>query len=358
MPNLDIARQRLYNQRIARQNERTFDGPVAVVQWLGAVQAQDYAAAKWALGLRLPGASNDDIEQAMDDGAILRTHVLRPTWHFVSPSDIRWMLAITAPRIKAGVASRYRQLELDDTIFKRCNAVLVQTLQGGRQLTRPELVSAFNQAGMVVDGQRFPHIMMHAELDGIVCSGASRGKQYTYALLDERASQIGTIDRDEALARLTGRYFTSHGPATLQDFVWWSGLTVADARAGLAMVKSQLTDEMIDDQTYWLSPSTPSIKGPVPTLYLLPNFDEYIVAYTDRSTIFDPSHVNRLDARANVLFNHTIVMDGQIVGTWKRTFKGDTAVLTPNFFAPLNAVEQSAFAAAAERYTTFLRPPE
>src|SRR5579864_3363297 len=355
MTNLDIAHQRLHNQLITR---RTFEKPGDVVQWLGAVQAQDYAAAKWAVGLRLQGVTDNDIEQAFTDGAILRTHVMRPTWHFVSPTDIRWMLALTAPRVKVAMAYYDRILELDEAAFTRSNAALAKALQGGEQLTRSQLGTVLQKAGIACDSlQRLGHIIMRAELDGIVCSGARRGKQFTYALLDERAPQARTLDRDEALAEFAMRYFTSHGPATLQDFVWWSGLTVADARAGLEMVKSQFIYEVIDGQTYWFSTSTPPAKDLSQTAYLLPNFDEYTVGYKDRSAVFDASHTNKLDPRGNVLFNHTIVLDGRVAGTWKRTLKKDAVIITPNLFAHLNEDETRAFVASANRYGAFLDLP-
>src|SRR5713226_2242979 len=228
MTNLDIAHRRLHNQLITRP---MFEKPDDVVKWLGAVQAQDYAGAKWALGLRMQGVTDDVIEQAFADGAIIRTHVMRPTWHFVAPADIRWMLALTAPRINAYYN---RKLELDDAVFRHSNAVLAKALQGGKQLTRSELASVLQLAGIAADNLlRSTYIIMRAELDGIVCSGARRGKQFTYALLDERVPQTRNLDRDEALAEFARRYFTSHGPATLQDFVWWSGLAAADAKAGL-----------------------------------------------------------------------------------------------------------------------------
>jgi len=351
MTNLDIAHQRLHNQLIT---QRTFEKPGDVVQWLGAVQAQDYAAAKWALGLRMQGAIDESIEQAFAGGTILRTHVMRPTWHFVAPADIRWMLALTAPRVNAFNAHYYRRLELDDATFKRSNAALAKALQGGKQLTRSQLVSVLQQAGIATDNLlRFTHIIMRAELDGIICSGARRGKQFTYALLDERAPQARTFDRDEALAVLTRRYFTSHGPATMQDFVWWSGLTVADARAGLAMVPSQLMYETIGSQTYWFSPSIPHAQGLSQAAYLLPNYDEFTVGYTDRSAIFDALHTNKLDPRGGLLAN-TMVLDGQVIGTWKRTFKKNTVVIEVNPFVPLSATETRAFAASANRYGAFL----
>ncbi len=354
MINLDITHRRLHNQHITR---RTLETPQTLVEWLGAVQAQDYAAAKWALGLRLHGVTDDNIEQAFTDGTILRTHVMRPTWHFVSPADIRWLLVLTAPRVRAASVHYNRKLELDDAVFKRTNAVLANALQGGKQLTRDELASALQQAGIATDGeQRVTYIIMRAELDSIICSGARRGKQFTYALLAERAPQARSLDRDEALAELTVRYFTSHGPATIKDFVWWSGLTAADVKAGLAMVTSNLLHETMDGQTYWFSPSTPPEQNLSQTAYLLPNFDEYTVGYTDRSTIFDALHTNKLDPRGGLLTN-TMVLDGQVVGTWKRTFKKNTVVIEANPFVPLGNTETCAFAASANRYGEFLHMP-
>ena len=352
MAHLDIVRQRLHNQHISQQQ---FEKPEDVVRWLGAVQAQDYAAAKWAVGLRLRNITDDAIEQAVADGAILRTHVMRTTWQFVSPDDIRWFLALFAPRIHAAYAFAYRRLELDDTIFLRCNDALIQALRGGKQLTRSEIMTVLQHAGIGTnDGQRYGTIIIHAELDGIICSGAKRGKQLTYALLDERVPPARALDRDEALAEFARRYFTSHGPATLHDFVWWSGLKVADARAALAMVSSQLTHEVIDGQTYWFAETSLPAKDSSPTVHLLPNFDEYIVGYTDRRAIWNPSHTPKLDARGNFLFNHTIAIDGQVVGTWKRTIKKDAVILTPNFFNSLSQAETDAFVSATKRYEAFL----
>jgi hypothetical protein len=355
MATLDIARRRLHNQLITQP---TNDAPGDVVQWLGAVQAQDYAAAKWAVGLRGHGMIDEAIEQAFASGALLRTHVMRPTWHFVSPADIRWMLALTAPRVHTVNASWYRKLELDDALFRYSNTVLAKALQGGKHLTRPELVSVLKLAGIATgDILRFTYILIHAELDGIVCSGARRGKQFTYALLDERAPQARTLERDEALAEFARRYFTSHGPATVQDFVWWSGLTTAGVRAGLEMVKSQLTHEVVDGQTYWFSPSPPPAKDLSQTAYLLPNFDEYIVGYTDRSAMFDTSHTHKLDPLGNILFSHTMVLNGRIVGTWKRTIKKNTVVIEANPFTPLSEAETRAFTSSANHYGAFLNMP-
>jgi hypothetical protein len=243
MTNLDIVQQRIYNQHVARQ---TFKKPAEIVRYMGAVQAQDYAGAKWAIGLRLQNGTDAAVDKAMANGSIIRTHVLRPTWHFVTPADAQWMIELTAPRINAFSASRYRQLQLDNIVFKRSNDALAKALEGGKQLNRLEVMSALNNAGVATNDLRFIHLLMHAELDKVICSGARRGKQFTYALFDDRIPKDNTPSKEEALAELAKRYFISRGPATLQDFTWWSGLAAADARKGLEIVKPQLTNMLAE----------------------------------------------------------------------------------------------------------------
>ncbi|MEP6989080.1 MAG: winged helix DNA-binding domain-containing protein, partial [Chloroflexota bacterium] len=245
-----IAFKRLDNQQFKGTH---FDTPADLVGWMGAVQAQDYGAAKWALGLRMPASNDALMEQAFNEGRILRTHVMRPTWHFVTPADIRWMLELTAPRVNTLAAYYYRQVELDEVVFQKAKKVLIKALEGGHQLIREELVSALVQSGIVNNDLRMTHIMMWSELDGLICSGARRGKQHTYALLDERAPQAKSLPREEALVELARRYFISHGPATIQDFVWWSGLLMVDAKAGVDALKSELSCEVINGQTYWFA---------------------------------------------------------------------------------------------------------
>jgi hypothetical protein len=355
MTTLEIAHLRLLSQHIAGT---PFNGPGDAVKWLGAVQAQDYLAAKWGLAARTNGVTDAAMEQAFADGALLRTHLLRPTWHFVTPEDIRWILALTAPRVKAASAYWYRKAGLDNGIFSHSNAALEKALRGGNQLTRLEIASVFQRAGIATDvPQSFTYLMMRAELDGIVCSGARRGKQHTYALLDERAPQARSLGRDEALAELSKRYFTSRGPATLQDYIWWSGLSAQDANAGLEMVRSEFVHEAIDARTYWFAPSTLNSKDSSPDAYLLPNFDEYVVGYTDRSAIFDASHVQKLDARGSILSNHTIVIDGRIAGVWKRTLRKNVVEIELSPFIPLTESEVQAATIAAHKYGAFLGLP-
>jgi hypothetical protein len=353
MTNLDIIQQRLNNQRLLGA---AFEKPEEVVAWQGAVQAQDYAGAKWAVGQRLQGADDAVVERAFNEGAILRTHVMRPTWHFVAPQDIRWLLALTAPRVNAVNAYMYRQLELDDALFRRSNRAIAQALEGGQYLTRTELGAVLAQAGIVAEGMRLGYIVHRAELDAVVCSGPRRGKQFTYALLDERAPQAKSLERDEALAELTKRYFTSHGPAMAQDFAWWSGLTLADVREGLDMVKDALIHETVGDQTYWLSPDRPVVKALSPTAYLLPNYDEYLISYRDSGSILKPEYL-QLFALRNVVFSHFVVVDGRVVGSWKRTFQKKMVVIALRSFEPLSEAQSRAIHAAAERYGNFLGMP-
>ena len=354
MADSEIVQLRLLNQRISLP---TFGKPEEVVNWLGAVQAQDYSGAKWSLGLRMRGAADSTIDQAFNDGSILRTHLLRPTWHFVTPKDIRWLLALTAPQVHKISAYMVRNVELDDSIFKRSDAVLAKALTGGNQLTRDELKGILENAGIATNnGVRTSYLMMHAELEGIICSGPRRGKQFTYALLDERAPQTGNLSREDGLAELARRYFVSRGPATVQDFAKWSSLTLADARNGLEAVQGGLEHETIDKQTYWfLRPRAPAGMDS-PTAYLLSVYDEYICSYKDRSAMAGETLNKQFSAMGNAL-QYVIIIDGQYVGTWKRVVKKDAVIVQLNTLIELSKVEHRAVAAAAEQYGAFLGLP-
>lgn len=348
---LDIATQRLHNQRV---EGTTLKAPSQVVARLGAVQAQDYAAAKWALGLRSDGVTDADVEQAFADGKILRTHVLRPTWHFVTPEDIRWLLDLTAPRVHASNAYQYRQLELNEAVFERGDDVLAGALQGGKHLTRSELATALDHAGIAAKGPRLAHLVMHAELQGLICSGARRGNQFTYALLEERAPQARRLERDEGLAELAMRYFSSRGPATLQDFVWWSGLTVPDARAGIKHAKAHLRREAVGGRDYWFTegPAVAASSG----VHLLPWFDEFLVAYKDRRAVLGPAHAKQVNAGGGLL-NPTIISRGRVVGTWKSSLTKDKVALHLSGFASQNGLPTRAVARAVRRYSEFIKKP-
>ena len=350
----DIAQQRLHNERLIGP---PFPKPEDVVQWLGAVQAQDYAGAKWAIGQRVKNCLDAAVEQAYVDGRILRTHVMRPTWHFVMPADIRWMLQLTAPRVKKAMAYYDRKLELDDTVFRRANAAITRALQGGKHRTRTELGRVLEEAGITAGGQRLGYIIMGAELDALICSGVLRGKQHTYALLDDRAPRARTRARDEALAELTKRYFSSHGPALVQDFAWWAGLNVADARSGIEMAKPLLLSETLDRKTYWFASSSASPKLPDPTVHLLPNYDEYLIAYRDHSPSLDRSLPADSAVLNDVLARHFIALNGRVIGGWRNVPARNEVVIETKLLVPLNLVQTEALQAEADRYSRFLAKP-
>jgi hypothetical protein len=351
----DIARRRLANQLLLAP---TRADPAEVVRRLGAIQAQDYAGAKWAVAMRTRGAVDAVVEQALSDGSILRTHVLRPTWHLVTPADIRWMLTLTAPRVKAAMASYDRQLELDDAVFRRSHAALTRALRDGQQLTRAELGQALRRARVDAMGsQRLGHLLMRAELDGLVCSGARRGKQATYALLEERVPPAAPLDRDAALLELTRRYLATRGPATLQDFAWWSGLTLADARRGVEMAGRRLEREAIGDETYWLDPSVRSQRQQSAAAHLLPNYDEYFIGFKNRSAIGKRLDSTDIAMGRDALTAHVVVVDGQLVGGWQRTLTKTGVVVQLRLRAPLSASEQKGVVQAARAFGAFLELP-
>ncbi len=354
MDTRDIVDLRMHNHRLAGA---PCARPEEVVQWLGAVQSQDYGGAKWGIAQRTVGTTSEEIDWLFAEGAILRTHILRPTWHFVMPEDIRWMLALTGPRVHALNAYYYRKLELDEAMFRRSNELLAETLRGGNQLMRTELAGVFRNNGIDASGLRLAYLLMHAELDGVICSGALRGKQFTYALLEERAPRSRTLDRDEALAELTTRYFASHGPATVHDFAWWSGLTVADARTGTEIAQSQLVSETVGESTYWFAPTTAA--GPLtsPIAHLLPNYDEYLVAYKDHRASFDADVYGNLKPEEPALMAHIVVIDGLVVGGWKRTVGRREATIKTTMLVPLRDAERDALRMAAEKYGRFLGLP-
>jgi hypothetical protein len=340
---LDIADLRLRNQRIAGAG---FKRPGEVVAWMGAVQAQDYLGARWALGLRMKTATEETIEKAIAERQVVRTWPMRGTLHFVAPADIRWMLALLARRVLSGRPARYRQLELDQAIFDKSRDVIVRALEGDRQLTREALYEILESAGISTAGQRGIHILGRLALDGLLCFGPRQGKQQTFVLLEEWVPPARMLERDEALAELAERYFTSRGPATLKDLVWWSGLTVTDAKAAIELAGSRLQKE----DAYWFGLKTPAAT-PAPA-YLLPPYDEYTIAYKDRSAVLDPAHGGVVSG--NGIFYPIIVLGGRVAGTWKRELKKDSVVITLSPFVPLKKKEREAVALAAEQYGKFL----
>lgn len=343
--------RRLAAQRLAR---RTAGAPRDLVAWLGAVQAQDYAAAKWALGVRLGATTDAAIERALDEGAILRTHTLRGTWQLVTPDDVRAQIALAAPRVAQKLATRWRELDLDAGAFRRANAALARALAAGEALTRAEIARVLSKARISPEGQRLSHLLLRAELDAVVCSGPRRGKQSTHVLLDARAPRRGAPDPDprDAAADLARRYFRSRGPATLDDFVWWSGLTTSEARLALEAAAPGLAREDFGGATYHFDDAVAPARVRATRAHLLPAFDEWLVAYRDRTATLARAYVGRLAGGG--MLDPCVVVDGAVVGTWRRTLARRGAAIAIAPFAPLDASARAAVEAAVAPYAAFL----
>ncbi len=353
MKTSDIIIHRLRNQQLVSPQ---FSKPRDIVSWFGAMQAQEYAMAKWAIGLRLPASHDSEIEREFNNGKILRVHCVRPTWHFVTPKDIRMVLAVTAPRILALSAYMNRKLSLNSSIFKRSNDLLVKMLEGGKSLTREKIRTEFSRIKIPTSEQRMSHLMMQAELDEIVCSGPRQGKHQTYALLDERAPSSGKIDRAEALIELTRRYFLSRGPATVYDFSYWSGITAAEATTAVRSLPKQFEKMSIDGKEYFFLPNGTTPKNAIRTTFLMPDYDELGMGYKDRSAIQSDAKIIVNIRGENPIFNRMLVVNGRIAGTWKRTVsKNDVGVKTFPF-KTLTTEEKKKVNFAVEQFKQFTIP--
>lgn len=343
-----LTRMRLASQKISSAQ---LTRPADVVAWMGAMQAQDYLAALWAVGLRTLDATEDLVERALAERAIVRTWPMRGTIHFVAPADVRWMLELLAPRVVRGSQGRLRQLGLDSATIAASGDVIARALEGGRQLTRDQLYATLEQAGIPAGGSRGLHILGQLAHAQLICFGARAGKQPTFTLLDEWVPATAPLPRDEALATLARRYFTSHGPATTQDLMWWAGLTTAEASAGIAA--AQLAQATVDGQRYHFAHELADAPDPGPEVFLLPPYDEYLVAYRDRRAALDLDHNTRVVPGGNGVFHPIVVVDGRVTGTWRRALKRSSVVMSFSPFDTWSAQQAAAIASAAERYASF-----
>jgi Winged helix DNA-binding domain len=346
-----VARRRMHNLRLTGN---AFGAAEDTVRWLGAVQSQDYGPAKWSLGKRTKGLSDADVDRAYAAGTILRTHVLRPTWHFVLPEDIRWLLELTGPRVNVTMAHHYRQAGLDDATLEKTGALLTAAVRGGNHLTRKEIAAVLAGAGIAASGPRLGFILGHAELAGLICSGERRGKQHTYALVEERAPDARSQSRDASLAELTLRYFTSHGPATVKDFRWWSSLTAVDIREGIEMAGDKLGHEVVDGVTFWFAPGPTPPEPRSPTVHLLQAYDEYIVGYTESKFVLDLAGPGRDRALSRSIFSHAVLLDGQLAGRWRRTLTKDSVLVEVALYAPLDDAQTRALRETVDRHGAFV----
>ena len=314
---MHIPHHRLHTQQIAQQQ---FQQPNELLNWMGAMQAQDYEMSKWAVALRLPDANENKIETALNNGELIRTHILRPTWHIVSAENHRWMMDLSAPQLTRTLNSYAKRDGVDDKTLLKAEKIILKLLAKKNHCTRDEIMSVLQKEKINSDGYRSAHIMFHAELNGLVCNGIRKGKEITYALLDERIPLSKKLNRDEALAKLATIYFQSHSPATLKDFSWWSGLNQTESKKSIDFISKNLEKIEVGEQQYFVLRLKEKIK-PNSKIHLLPAFDEYIISYNHRLDVVDKNHSPKVFTN-NGIFKPMIVHDGKIIGTWKRTITG------------------------------------
>jgi hypothetical protein len=344
-----IGLQRLFSQRVSPK----YHTPEEVVRWMGAMQAQDYGQAVWAIGIRTQNSMLADVELAISERKIVQTWPMRGTIHFVAPEDAHWMLKLLATRLVAADQRRQAQLELDEFILETCRTLFQNALEGGKRLTRGEMMAVLEDNGISTKGQRGYHILWYLAQSGTLCFGPIQEKEQTFVLLDEWVAAPRILEGEEAFAELTERYFVSHGPATVHDLARWAGITVTEAKAALEAVKSKLISETVDKKVYWMSSTEAAQDGEV---FLLPGFDEFILGYKDRDAVLAPEHAQKIVPGNNGVFKPTVVVGGQVVGTWKRTVKKNALHIEIAPFEQL-AISQEMLEAAAEDYSRFLSTP-
>ncbi|WP_276353364.1 winged helix DNA-binding domain-containing protein [Cohnella caldifontis] len=349
-----IARLRLRSQRIAGGK---FAAPEEAAKGLGALQAQDYGQALWAIGLRTSGAAAADVEQAIEERKIVLTWPLRGTLHAVPAEDAKWMLRHFAPRVIGQFKRRREQLELDDAVLSRCRELIRRALEGGRRITRPDLMELLESGGIATGNQRGYHIVFYLALNEFICLGPLEGKQQTFVLLDEWVPRPRELSAEEALHELTVRYVRGHGPATAHDFAWWAGLTVTDARKALESASGELRAVQSGGTAYWMSRDVSDEAGEKPAgTFLLAGFDQFLLGYTDRAAVLHPDYAPRIVPGGNGIFQPTVVSDGRVVGTWKRTIKKKGIDVDVAFFEPVPGAEEQAMS-EIRRYCAFMGLP-
>lgn len=348
-----IADIRMHSQQLASPG---MEHPKDIVSWMGVIQAQDYPMSKWAVGSRLQSGSLQTVDDALSRGEILRTHVLRPTWHLVASEDIRWMLSLSEKRIKSAYASYAKVLQSDITEkqYGRFNELVVRILEDNKSLTRQEIEAEVNQRGMKTEDRLIERLIGNSEIEGVICSGVDKDNKPTYALLDERAPQVAEVHKEEALARLAKRYFQSHSPAGLNDFAWWSGLSVTEARKAIGLIDSELVTDKFSSQNLFVHESfketVPSVND---TLHLLPSYDEYLISYKDRTAVLDLEHHRKAFNNFGI-FYPVILYNGKVIGNWSKTKKKSGMVIETSFFDPELRIGKELVEKAKDRYQRFI----
>jgi Winged helix DNA-binding domain len=351
MKEQELIRHRLQNQQLSGAG---FASPADAVERLGAMQAQDYLGALWSVGQRMKKAVEADVERAIADRSIVRTWPMRGTLHFVLPQNARWMLSLLTQRVLARAQGNYRSEGLDKTTFTKSKKIFEKVLEGGKPLTRDEMYEALRNGKIKLGGQRGLHLINHAAQEALICMGPRQGKQHTFVLVDEWIPQTEKISADESLVKLARMYFSGHGPATIADFVWWTGLTMTEAKKAIDMIQVDLQKVIIEDQTYWMTKEIEEKKWNSPHVALLSWFDEYVIAYKDRSAAFDPATKKFIQNPKNGIYTAVILIDGKIAGNWKRTFVKGKVNVEVKPFRTYNKKEKTELDAVIQKYSRFV----
>jgi hypothetical protein len=346
-----ISRRRLHAQRLSTT---AFAQPAEVVSWFGAMQAQDYLGALWAVGLRLADGREQKVERALAERSIVRSWPMRGTLHFLAAADARWIIELLAPRAARAAAPRLRRMGIDEQVLSRARRALVKEMEGVRPLTRPAAYQALEHARIATGGQRGLHILWQLAHEGLLCFGPRHGKQQTFVLLEEWLPDARRLPRDVALPEIAQRYFRAHGPATVRDFAWWSGMALAEARAAVNMAATGLEKEILGAEDYWSAPAVGPVRvAPVSgRAWVLPPFDELFVGYADRTASIDPVHVGRVGAFE--ILGPSVVLGGRWAGTWKRRLTGNKVTCSISSLGLLNDTGKAAVRSALARYARFL----
>jgi hypothetical protein len=355
------AARRIANARVRTQrlSPAATTSPADVVRWLGAVQSQDYPLAVWSVGQRLRDGTARHVHAAIVDGSILRTHVLRPTWHFVARDDLRWMLAVTAPQVLARMRLYDRHHGVDAALIAASRKAITDAIRKSGHLTRAEIAAALKRARLKADsGWLVGHLLMHAELAGAICSGAPRGGQQTYALVEERAPKPQSLDGDAALAELATRYFQSHSPASVADFRWWSGLSAAQAARAVAAVDGRVHRLEVDGRTLLVHAGSEAADEPAQAsgAHLLQAFDELSVAYSETRDLIDVAGLLR-HRKPEGLLTRMLLLNGQAIGRWRRVAWGTTSAVSVSLATRVSAAERRAVLQGVARFGAFLEQP-
>lgn len=349
MNKAELLSARLHNQLLAKND---FKAPHEVVSWMGVMQSQTLDLAKWAIGARLKDKVASDIEEDLNSGKIIRTHILRPTWHFVSAADVHWMFDLSNPRLKPVYKSYAKGYGADESLLKKAVPAIEKVLTGGKHLTKQEIGEALLELDITLDDDHLKLALSYSEMEGLLVNGRLKGSKQTFTLFEEWAPRLQTISREEALERLARRYFTSHGPASLPDFVWWSGLSLTEGRKAIDLIKADFICERIGEREFWMKNDTVAPPAESVSALLLPPFDEFVVSYKDRSDLIEDAHYGKVMTK-NGLFSPTVMLNGEIVGSWKKIAQKASPRIELSFFEKTTKKRQALFNAETKRAERF-----